>query len=276
MKKIAWLLFIFTCCISVYAQNIKKIYAKADAYHQAGDFDKAIEAYTKVLKKDSTYWLAWVNRGSCYTALGQLDKMINDFEHALRIEPNDTFAIDRLADVYMRTGNYNKAIQYYKKNISLGYPFNYVTYGNLGSCYYFSGQSDSARKYLKLSYDLNQTYTLTLNNLGWANLDYNPNESCRYFNEAYLMDSLDVKNINNLGYSHLLCGSLDKAYEYIHKAEQLDPTNSFVYRNYGLYYLKKNDKVQACQNLQKAIKLNIIEDWGEIYVAELRAYCNEK
>ena len=276
MKKIILFLLLNLFNLTVFAQKTEAIYKQAVQYHQEGNYSEAIKMYTKVIKKDSMDSYAFLNRALCYYSLNKYDNMLSDYEHALRLNPKDTVILEHIADGYSIVNNYASAIQYYKRTLSMGKTPNYSIYGSMGTCYYFSGQNDSARKYLQMSYDLNQTYVLVLNNLAWANLDYNPNKSCMLFNKAYMMDSLEVRNINNLGYSHLLCGNLDKGFELISRAEKLDPTNSFVYRNYGLYYMKKGDKIQACKNLQKAIDLKIIEEWGEGYVSELMMYCNKK
>jgi tetratricopeptide (TPR) repeat protein len=274
MKKILLFLLMTFFSTGLFAQKIESIYKQAVKYHRENKYMDAIRLYTKVIEKDSTIWRAFFNRGHCYASLDQYDKMLSDYQQALRIHPNDTIILKQIANAYAVNDDHLSSIKYYKKSLMLGVYPNYEIFEGIGSSYYFSGQNDSARKYLLLSYNLNPTYVATINNLAWANLDHNPNESCRLFNEAYIMDSLDVRNINNLGYSHLLCGSLDKAFELIKKAETLDPNNSFVYRNYGLYYLRKNNKVLACQNLRKALDLKIIEQWGQSYVAELITYCN--
>ena len=60
------------------------------------------------------------------------------------------------------------------------------------------------------------------------------------------------------------------------KAEQLEPDNSFVYRNLGLYYKANGNHTAACTNMQKAMDLNIVEQYGAQFIEELVNYCEDQ
>ena len=57
------------------------------------------------------------------------------------------------------------------------------------------------------------------------------------------------------------------------KSKELNRDNAFVYRNLALIFKFKGDKAKSCLNYQKALDLNIIQNWGEKYVEELIECC---
>ncbi len=81
--------------------------------------------------------------------------------------------------------------------------------------------------------------------------------------------------MNNLGYAYYLSGNLEKAEFYVLEAKKMNSKNSFVYRNLGLIKKAQDNKEEACEFLNKAIKLKIIEEWGMSYIQELVDYCNQ-
>jgi tetratricopeptide (TPR) repeat protein len=75
-----------------------------EAYYNIGDFDRVIStattsARTSIWIEETFYW-----RAMGYAASGEDAKAISDFEDALRINPNFTFAADKMAQV--KVGNF--------------------------------------------------------------------------------------------------------------------------------------------------------------------------
>ena len=276
MNKLIYLTILIILNTNTYSQNIDKLFNKAIDNHLNENYDAGIKLYSKILSIDSMLYTARVNRAICYSALGEKQKSISDFEYVLKYTPSDTTSLIYLATHYGLNEQYKKSIIYFQNALKYDAKLNYMDYFNLGSDYYFSGNNDSAKIYLEKSFSLDSINSPAVNNLAWVFLEEDPEKSCYYFNESYLKDTLDSRNINNLGYSHLLCGNLEEAYNLFKKAESLDPKNSFIFRNLGLYYLKSDNRKLACENLKKAIELNIIEEWGEQYVEELLRFCNNK
>ena len=143
----------------------------------------------------------------------------------------------------------------------------------LGSTYFFAQEMDSAVNYLKQAIDLDSTDGDALNNLAWSYLSIEPSKSIQYFKMAYGLDKTDPVALNNLGYAELLSGELELAKEHFLESKKMNPKNPFVYRNLGLYYMKKNNKKAAKKQLKKCLKKGILEKWGPQYLVELKAYC---
>lgn len=64
-------------------------------------FDKAIEAYTAAIDRDSKYSFAYLGRGDAYLAKGDVDRALLDYDQAVRLDPNNDAARAR-ADAVRR------------------------------------------------------------------------------------------------------------------------------------------------------------------------------
>jgi len=264
------ILWTFTC----HSQN-NSLFNKASENYQKKEYHIAIKLYTEFLS-DSIHSSALNNRALCYTATGELKKAEKDLVLALQINPHSSLYHYSIAVVYDRMNDYVNSIIHYHMTIKYEKEPQYKSFFGLGSAYYFSNKLDNARKYLTKANEINPLKKDALNNLAWSYLDESPQKSCELFLEAYNLDPSDNVTINNLGYSHLLCGDLDKAYQLFQKALKLAPNNSFIHRNIGLYYMHKDERNKACENLNQALNLKIVEKWGESYITELLNYCTQK
>ncbi|GHV79053.1 hypothetical protein AGMMS49944_08440 [Spirochaetia bacterium] len=65
---------------------------RGNAYGENGDYEKAIADYTRAINIDPEYTLAYINRGEVYTHQGEYDSAIDDYIQALRLDPNDANA----------------------------------------------------------------------------------------------------------------------------------------------------------------------------------------
>jgi tetratricopeptide (TPR) repeat protein len=62
-------------------------------------YDKAIASYTEAIGRDPKYSFAYLGRGDAYQAKGDLDRALLDYDHAVRLDPNNFAAKERAAAV---------------------------------------------------------------------------------------------------------------------------------------------------------------------------------
>jgi len=107
-----------------------------------------------------------------YLQTNQLDKSANFFQNVLVISPNNIYALRGLEVIYMKKGDYKKALMYSDKITSLGFKdkskdeikkFYYI---DLATKYLKANKTEKAKEVLKKAYDLDKKDALVLSLLG--------------------------------------------------------------------------------------------------------------
>jgi tetratricopeptide (TPR) repeat protein len=68
-------------------QSIKQLFAEADSYYKANQYEKSLETLNKILKRDSTNQLAYYYRGKCHFYLDNDKEALADFNKILSLQP---------------------------------------------------------------------------------------------------------------------------------------------------------------------------------------------
>jgi tetratricopeptide (TPR) repeat protein len=250
-------------------------FGQAVEYQKQDKFHEAITIYSELLEVDSNIYGCWKNRGQCFYSLSEYNYALYDLYQAINLNQSDSSLFFSIGLSHLSLEQWTKGIEFFNNAVERGYPKNETFYHNVGSSFYFLGETDSAITYLSKSFDLNPTNGSTLTNLAFSYINKAPSKSCHLFQQAYSLDTLNSRTINNLGYSHYLCGNVEIAYSNYKKALSLDSTNSYLHRNIGLYFKAVENKDLACVSLQKAINLGFINEWGESNIKELIDYCKK-
>jgi tetratricopeptide (TPR) repeat protein len=77
-------------------------FRKGNEFSQSGDFEKAVEEYTKALELEPENVDAMSNLGVTYYNLGQLDEAIEQYSNALELAPRDADIHSNLAAAYVQ------------------------------------------------------------------------------------------------------------------------------------------------------------------------------
>jgi len=72
---------------------------------------KAFDDYETAIKIDPNNFQAYANRGNLYDDLGQTELAINDYSQAIRLNPRDAFAYRNRAIVYIKKKEYQSALE---------------------------------------------------------------------------------------------------------------------------------------------------------------------
>jgi tetratricopeptide (TPR) repeat protein len=94
-------------------------YSRARAYEVLGEHDKAVADYTKAIELQPNDLQLWMGRARAYEALGQPDKALADFSKAVELFPTDKSAWSTRGRVYQRRGQPDKAVADFSKAIEL-------------------------------------------------------------------------------------------------------------------------------------------------------------
>jgi len=150
----------------------------------------AIELCNKIIEaapSDLIRAVAYYHLGEAYDRTSQRDKAIEAASESVRLAPEGRNSNGLLGDLYYRAGNYEKAIQYTEKKLSIplsslerlsGDERQWIqrgrdkqdayTYYRLGDSYYQLGQFEQAIKALEKSVELNPDDSATYHLLGYA------------------------------------------------------------------------------------------------------------
>jgi serine/threonine protein kinase/tetratricopeptide (TPR) repeat protein len=88
-------------------------------YQQIQSFDKAIEAYNKVMELDPTYGMSINQLAYVYMDMGDYDKAIEYFEKYASISPGDANPLDSMGEAYFQSGKIDEAIKNYKAALEI-------------------------------------------------------------------------------------------------------------------------------------------------------------
>jgi len=220
-------------------------------------YGKAKEIYEE-LSKQIDQEKIWVNLIMCSNMLGWILKVQGEYESSIQ---HFLYAIEigqknlgenhrlvassnnNLGSVYSQKGNYDKALQYFIKSLSIIGEKSHLaglSYNNIGTIYLEKGDYDRALEYFQ------KALTIRLQVLGEENA-----EIAKYY--------------NNIGITYKGIGDYDKALEFFQKSllinlrilgeEQIFVANN--YNNIGTIYSHKDDFKQAIKYYEKSLSVRL-------------------
>jgi len=160
----------------------------------------------------------------------EMEKAIKETEKAIEIYPKYDLAYSALADVYFQLGEFDDALNSYKKAISLKEDPEY--YFDMGNVYYKMGKLEEAlnqyKKVIELSPNATNTYLVIANTL----LDLKKfTESKTYYDKVLEMDYYNSNAHNDIGTYYEQIGEMERAIQEYEIALQINPDNLLAERN---------------------------------------------
>ena len=240
-------------------------------YQSLGFLDKALEHYQTAIKLNPDYYMAYVNLGNTYQSSGFLDKAIKNYQTALKLNPEIPEAYNNLGVVYKSQGLIDKAIEQYQIAIKLN-PNMPGPYNNLGIAYVSKRLIDKAIDYYQIAIKLKPDFSEAHYNLGNAygskgfiDKALEHIQTATKFNPAYFKAHAILGNI------YKSQGLFEKAIEEYQIAIKLKPNIPTLYYNLGFSYQSQGLLDMAIDNYKTAIRLK--PDWemphfnlGKIYL----------
>lgn len=107
------ILVIFCYSKSLLAQQKEDILMEATELIRDGQYGKALKNLNKIIKEKGDFAEAFLKRGQVYYELNDYNKMINDCEKTLQINPLLIQAHFNLGIAYYNLKNYNQSINHF-------------------------------------------------------------------------------------------------------------------------------------------------------------------
>lgn len=178
--------------------TVETFLEQATFLRESKNYDRAIEAYTKALERDSENQDALFYRGLTYIYTKKYYSALKDYNKLIELNPNLAEAYKYRGQVHSESKNYNSAISDYTKYLNFT-PNDENALFNRGMCYINEGRyKEAIEDYDKL-------------------LALNPN----YHSNAYNNRAVAYENLNNL----------EKALTDYNKALTLNPNNELAKSN---------------------------------------------
>lgn len=197
-------------------------YNRANAIAEQGDYDKAIEDYTKAIPIKPTHVGTYSNRGIAYANIGELQKALDDFNKVVELDSTYTNVYSNRGNVRTMLGNFKGALNDYNRAITRKPDY--------ADAYYNRAiVKDSLQDYQGVINDLNKVLKLK-----------------PAFADAYL----------NRGKARLMTGDTMKARSDFDKAKQLEPDLAENYYKTGIKLLNAKKHFQAIRHFKHTLFLN--------------------
>ncbi|MDD5530217.1 MAG: tetratricopeptide repeat protein [bacterium] len=231
-------------------------YDEAYKNYITGNYGKAIELLTGIIKINSNFAEIFYNRGFAYAKKEEPDKAIQDYDKAISIDPTYVEAFNNRGVAYYHKGDLNKAIQDYDKAISIDATYARAFY-NRGLAYDNKGDFDKAIKDFEKAISVDANYAEAFNNRGGTyakkgDLD----KAIKDFDKAISINPNFADAFYNRGFAYDDKGELDKAIQDYDKAISINPNYAKAFYNHGVAYAKKGDLDKAMQDYDKAISID--------------------
>ena len=137
-----------------------------DALFQKGRVDEAITQYQSALQIEPDYSFACYNLGNALFKKGRVDEAIAQYQTALQINPGYAEAHDNLGNVLLQKGRVDEAIVHFQKAVQIT-PDNAKAHNNLGNARLRKGQVDEAIAQYQQVLQIKPDSPNVLNNLAW-------------------------------------------------------------------------------------------------------------
>jgi tetratricopeptide (TPR) repeat protein len=201
--------------------SVQEHFDRGRAYSEQGRFDKAIQEYQAALRINPNFAEAHNNLGWAYKQQGHLEEATDEYENALRIDPDFALAYHNLAWAYGEKGRFDKTIRAFQSALRINPNDAYAHFG-LGWAYGEQGRWDKA---------INEYQTA---------LCINPN-----LDNAHL----------NLGWVYSRQGRRDEAVREYQSALQINPSNRLAHFNLGIAHKEQGRIGEARRELEIAAQL---------------------
>lgn len=89
------------------------------AYSRMQEYDRAVQDFDEAIRLDPDFLNAFFQRGDAYLARQDYDRAIRDYDAVIQLDPNDAIAFKYRGDAYLAKADYDRAIQDYDEAIRL-------------------------------------------------------------------------------------------------------------------------------------------------------------
>ena len=251
--------------------DVNKLYG--DILAEAGQHEKAIEAYKKALEVDGENAETLSNLGAAYHARGDLDKAKASLTKACELAPDNITALNHLGNILSAAGEHEEAIVARLKTVELSNG-NPVALNKLGAAYVHVEKFDLAITAFEQAIAGDPGFAEPHNNLAIALVRAGRHEEAlKFYDRAIILAPERPQFHNAFGVALISLGNVDKAVREWRTAIKLKPDYLEAHRHLSPHHtytsedpliaqlqatlaredLPETDRMQGCFSLAKAL-----------------------
>jgi tetratricopeptide (TPR) repeat protein len=133
--------------VKLYPEDCEGIVFRGQLYEMDKNLDAAIAAYQQAAGVDTSCALAAMYLGYAYSKAGEQEKAIAQMERYIRLAPDAADPRASYADLLLRVGRYDEALEQYRKSLELKQDYWY-SFRQIGYVYETLGRlNDAQRQY---------------------------------------------------------------------------------------------------------------------------------
>ena len=233
----------------------QEVVSELVSLYNQGQIPAVIKKAQALIEKYPNAFIVWNILGVSTAQIGMLDKAIEAYKKTISLKPDFAEPYYNMGNVLKNHGKLDEAVAAYKKAILLKSNYG-KAYNNMGLVLQGQGKIDESIEAYNKSISLNPNSAETFNNLGIAlqhqrKLD----EAIEAFKTALSLKPDSAETFNNLGSVYQDQRKLDEASEVYKKAISLKPDHAEFYCNIGGVLKVQGKLDEAIDAYHKALSL---------------------
>jgi len=157
------------------------------------NYEEAIQIFTEGLTDDSSNPLIFYYRGMAFEKNGDIDNAMGDYQKAAELKTDFILPLSQLGKIHARQGNYEKAVEYYRKIADSG-DKDATNYYNYGICLMNIGNNAEAKSVFEKLLSFDEDYSDAYYRLGIIYLSSNETEKAKELLQKFI--EMDPENAN--------------------------------------------------------------------------------
>ncbi|OPF20296.1 hypothetical protein B1L04_02545 [Microcystis aeruginosa KW] len=243
-------------------------------YRRQQKYELALDDYNKAIKLNPNHANAYNNRGNLYQDLQKYELALDDFNKAIEINPNFAILYYNRGNLYYNQKKYELALSDINKGIELN-PNYAEAYYNRGNLYYDLQKYELALSDINKAIELNPNLAEAYNNRGLLYKDLQKYDlALSDYSKAIDINPNLAEAYVNRGVLYRLQEKYDLALSDYSKAIDINPKFAGTYYNRGVLYRLQEKYDLALADWNKAIEIN--PNYAEAYVNRGVLYFGQK